>query len=117
MAVEPPTNNLWVGNLSAGVTDSELMNLFSKHGVVQSVKSFSSRHYAFVHFNRIVDAMAALEALQGTILRGNSIKIDFVRPKAELPLPNRRSWVFVWLPIWNGCVELNPKVLAEKIWL
>lgn len=75
-----PSNNLWVGNLSAEVTDSDLMDLFSKYGAVDSITSYPSRSYAFVYFKRVEDARAALEALNWTYLRGNSLKIEFAKP-------------------------------------
>ncbi|GMP78667.1 hypothetical protein CsSME_00034515 [Camellia sinensis var. sinensis] len=85
----PPSNNLWVGNLSPDVTDLDLMNLFSRHGSVDSVTPYASRSYAFVYYKRIEDAKAAKQALQGTILRGNSLKIQFARPAK----PCKSLWV------------------------
>lgn len=77
---EKPSNNLWVGNLASDVTDSDLMDLFANFGALDSVTSYSSRSYAFLFFKRMEDAKAAKEALQGTLLRGNPIKIEFARP-------------------------------------
>lgn len=76
----PPSNNLWVGNLAADVTDADLMELFAKYGALDSVTSYSARSYAFVFFKRVEDAKAAKNALQGTSLRGSSLKIEFARP-------------------------------------
>lgn len=77
---DAPSNNLWVGNLSFDVTDSDLMSLFAQYGALDSVTSYSSRSYGFVFFKRIEDAKAAKNALQGTPLRGTPIKIEFARP-------------------------------------
>ncbi|KAF7824353.1 flowering time control protein FPA [Senna tora] len=77
---ETPSNNLWVGNLSFEVTESDLMALFAQYGALDSVTSYSSRSYGFVFFKRIEDAKAAKNALQGTVLRGIPIKIEFARP-------------------------------------
>ncbi|KAF4371006.1 hypothetical protein G4B88_031323, partial [Cannabis sativa] len=77
---ENPSNNLWVGNLASDVTDSDLMDLFAQYGALDSVTSYSSRSYAFLFFKRMEDAKAAKDALQGTLLRGNPIKIEFARP-------------------------------------
>ncbi|KAF7133007.1 hypothetical protein RHSIM_Rhsim09G0022500 [Rhododendron simsii] len=97
---ETPSNNLWVGNLSSQVTHSDLMNLFSRHGDLHSVTApNASRNYAFVCFNRIEDAKAAVEGLRGTVLRGNAIKIDF----AKTAKPCKTLWV-------NG---INPAVTKE----
>ena len=77
---DTPSNNLWVGNLSGETVDSDLMELFNKYGALDSVTTYSSRSYAFVYFKRVEDAKAAKEALQGTTLHGNQIKIEFARP-------------------------------------
>jgi RNA recognition motif-containing protein len=75
-----PSNNLWVGNLTPDVRDSDLMDLFAQYGALDSVTSYSARSYAFVFFKRIEDAKAAKNALQGFSFRGNSLKIEFARP-------------------------------------
>ncbi|XWS09352.1 hypothetical protein CRYUN_Cryun40dG0077800 [Craigia yunnanensis] len=84
-----PSNNLWVGNLSGETVDSDLMELFNKYGVLDSVTTYSSRSYAFVYFKRVEDAKAAKDALQGTTLHGNQIKIEFARPAK----PCNNLWV------------------------
>uniref|UniRef100_A0A2P2M7B4 RRM domain-containing protein n=1 Tax=Rhizophora mucronata TaxID=61149 RepID=A0A2P2M7B4_RHIMU len=86
---EAPSNNLWVGNLSADVTDRDLMDLFAKYGALDSVTTYSSRSYAFVFFKRVEDATAAKEALQGMELRGNALRIEFARPAR----PCKHLWV------------------------
>ncbi|CAJ2679093.1 unnamed protein product [Trifolium pratense] len=84
-----PSNNLWVGNLTPDVRDSDLMDLFAQYGALDSVTSYSARSYAFVFFKRIEDAKAAKNALQGFSFRGNSLKIEFARPAR----PCKQLWV------------------------
>ncbi|CAH9083288.1 unnamed protein product [Cuscuta epithymum] len=86
---DTPTNNLWVGNLTPDVTEAELTALFERYGQVDSISSYSVRSYAFVHFKTLKDAMAAKEALQGTLLRGNPLKIEFAKPAK----PCKSLWV------------------------
>ncbi|XP_054814230.1 flowering time control protein FPA isoform X2 [Prosopis cineraria] len=86
---ETPSNNLWVGNLSHEVTESDLMALFAQYGALDSVTSYSSRSYGFVFFKRVEDAKAAKNALQGTLLRGIPMKIEFARPAK----PCKQLWV------------------------
>ncbi|XP_019053496.1 PREDICTED: flowering time control protein FPA isoform X2 [Nelumbo nucifera] len=86
---ETPSHNLWVGNLSNDTTDTDLMDVFSKYGDFESVATYSSRNYAFVYFKRLEDAKSAKEALQGFIVRGNPIKIEFARPAK----PGKHLWV------------------------
>ncbi|KAI3797972.1 hypothetical protein L1987_33237 [Smallanthus sonchifolius] len=82
-------NNLWVGNLAANVTDSDLRSLFEKHGAVDSVTCYPSRSYAFVNMKRPEDAKRAKESLQGVVLCGGSLKIDFAKPAR----PCKTLWV------------------------
>ncbi|KAD7477835.1 hypothetical protein E3N88_00971 [Mikania micrantha] len=82
-------NNLWVGNLAADVTDSDLRSLFEKHGAVDSVTCYPARSYAFVNMRRPEDAKRAKDSLQGVVLRGGSLKIDFAKPAR----PCKTLWV------------------------
>ncbi|KAM7278130.1 hypothetical protein ACFE04_005264 [Oxalis oulophora] len=99
---ETPSNNLWVGNLSMEVTDSDLMDLFTKYGALDSLTTYSSRNFAFLFFKRVEDAKAAKDALQGAVIRGgNPIKIEFARPAR--PCKN----------LWIG--GINPSVSKEEL--
>jgi RNA recognition motif-containing protein len=79
--------NIYVGNLSFEVTDEELRQLFSTHGDVQSASvvkdrfSNESRGFGFVEMPARKDAEAAIEALNGTDLRGRSIMVNEAKPK------------------------------------
>ncbi|CAK7322648.1 unnamed protein product [Dovyalis caffra] len=86
---EKESNNLWVGNISIDVTEADLMELFAQYGALDSVTTYSARTYGFVYFKRVEDAKLAKEALQGTSLRGNQIKIEFARPAK----PSKHLWV------------------------
>ncbi|PNS94906.1 hypothetical protein POPTR_017G026600v4 [Populus trichocarpa] len=83
------SNNLWVGNISREVADSDLMELFAQFGALDSVTTYSARSYAFVYFKHVEDAKQAKDALQGSSLRGNQIKIEFARPAK----PSKYLWV------------------------
>ncbi|KAG9444646.1 hypothetical protein H6P81_015986 [Aristolochia fimbriata] len=86
---EFPSNILWVGNLSPDVTDSDLMDCFDKFGALDSITTHSSRCFAFVYFKALDDAKAAKEALQGSVIHGSQIKIEFARP----PKAGKHVWV------------------------
>ncbi|KAI3868183.1 hypothetical protein MKW92_017016 [Papaver armeniacum] len=83
------SNNLWVGNLTNDTTEEDLMDLFGKHGDLDTVTSYASRNFAFIYYKRIEDAKEAKEALQGTNLLGNPLKIEFARPAK----PGKQLWV------------------------
>jgi len=78
-----PTNNLWVGNLPPEVADSDLMELFAPYGSLDTLISYSPRTFAFLLFGRVEDAKAAKTNLQGALLRGFQIRIEFAVPVRE----------------------------------
>ncbi|KAJ8445262.1 hypothetical protein Cgig2_024468 [Carnegiea gigantea] len=86
---ETPSTNLWVGNLPTDMTESELTELFEKHGLIDGITCYSSRTYAFVYYKRVEDAVAAKDALQGFVIGGNPIKIEFAKPAK----PSKHVWV------------------------
>ncbi|XP_011628733.1 flowering time control protein FPA [Amborella trichopoda] len=86
---EGPSHNLWVGNLSLETTELDLMDLFGKYGALDSVATYNFRNYAFVYFKHLEDAKAAKEALQGTVVKGSALRIEFARPAK----PGKHLWV------------------------
>ncbi|XP_074569894.1 flowering time control protein FPA-like isoform X2 [Curcuma longa] len=86
---ETASNTLWVGQLSAETTDSDLMVVFSKHGALDCTTMQSARNYTFVYFRQVEEAKAAKEALQGSVIHGSAIRIEFARP----PRAAKQIWV------------------------
>lgn len=80
----PPSNNLWIGNVSPDVSDAELKALLEKHGKTDSVTTYPTRNYAFAYFKEIDGAISAKQVLQGYVLRGNPLKIEFAKPVGGL---------------------------------
>jgi RNA recognition motif-containing protein len=80
-------NKLFVGGLSWGTTDKELMEAFSPYGSVTEAKvikerdSGRSRGFGFVTFDSEDEATAAAEALNDTELDGRSLRVDFAHDK------------------------------------
>ena len=56
---------LYVRNLKTEVTEAMLRTAFEAHGTVEKVKKV--KDYGFVHFTDRESALAALEALNGTV--------------------------------------------------
>jgi RNA recognition motif-containing protein len=72
---------LYVGNLPFSTTESELRDLFGRHGNVESVKVITdretgrSRGFAFVEMDASA-ADEAMRALDGTDLGGRSLRVN-----------------------------------------
>ncbi len=80
---------LYVGNLSYGMTDSELNDLFSQHGTVRSAQvvmdrdTGRSRGFGFVEMGSDDEAQAAISAVNGQQIDGRSLTVNEARPREE----------------------------------
>lgn len=81
--------NIYVGNLAYECLDSDLKDAFSAHGQVDSARVISdkytgrSRGFGFVEMPNDSEAQTAIEALNGTELKGREIKVNEARPKPQ----------------------------------
>src|SRR5215475_13999613 len=80
---------LYVGNLTYGVTDSDLQQLFEAHGTVQSAQVIMDRDtgrskgFGFVEMGSDAEAQAAIQALNGKEVEGRTLKVNEARPKED----------------------------------
>jgi RNA recognition motif-containing protein len=78
---------LYVGNLSYGISDSDLEQLFSQHGTVQSAQVIMDRDtgrskgFGFVEMGSDQEAQAAIQALNGKEVEGRALTVNEARPK------------------------------------
>jgi hypothetical protein len=79
---------LYVGNLSYGVSSSDLQQLFSGHGTVDTATVISDREsgrskgFGFVEMSTDEEASAAIAALDGQEHDGRALKVNEARPRA-----------------------------------
>lgn len=82
MQDNPLSNKLYVGNLSFSSTESDLKDLFGRHGSVESVNVITDREsgrprgFAFVEMSEGNGAQDAIRALDGTDFGGRTIKVN-----------------------------------------
>ena len=78
---------LYCGNLSFNVSSSDLEQLFSQYGSVDSAQVIQDRDtgrskgFGFVEMGSDAEAAAAIEGLDGTDHDGRSIKVNEARPR------------------------------------
>ncbi|MCH9049358.1 MAG: RNA-binding protein [Proteobacteria bacterium] len=83
--------NIYVGNLSHGVTDGELNAVFSEFGEVSSAKVIKDKHsgrsrgYGFVEMPNDSEANEAIKALDDSPLQGRNIRVNQAKPRREPP--------------------------------
>src|SRR5450755_2180033 len=78
---------LYVGNLSYGVTDSALEQMFAAHGTVASAQVIMDRDtgrskgFGFVEMGSDSEAQAAITALNGKDSGGRALTVNEAKPR------------------------------------
>src|SRR5881398_2712620 len=84
-------SKLYVGNLSYNTTSSDLEQLFSQHGTVQSAEVISDREtgrskgFGFVQMGSDDEAQAAISALNGQDFGGRNLTVNEAKPREDRP--------------------------------
>ena len=80
-------NNILVGNLNPNVTEQDIRSLFEVHGSVQRSKMMTdrwtglSRGFGFIQMKTDAEAEKAIVVLNGTDLKGKTLKVNQARPQ------------------------------------
>ena len=83
------SKKLFVGGLSFEVTDLELEDLFKQYGEIVSAKvildrdSGRSRGFGFVEMNSDGSAQSAIDALNGTEVKGRAINVSIAKERSN----------------------------------
>jgi RNA recognition motif-containing protein len=83
------TKRLFVGGLPYQTTDSELEELFAKHGKVTSAKVITDKYtgrskgFGFVEFEDDAEAEKAIKELNNSDMGGRAITVNEARPREE----------------------------------
>lgn len=83
--------NIYVGNLSRDVSESDLREAFSAYGEVSSAAvikdkfSGESRGFGFIEMPNKGEAEAAIAELNGKELKGRTINVNEARPRTDRP--------------------------------
>ena len=78
--------NIYIGNLSYGVTEDNLRSLFEEFGEIESVKVITDRFtgrskgFGFVEMPSNSEADQAIKALNGKFIEGRNIKVNQANP-------------------------------------
>ena len=83
------SKNLYVAGLPYTVTDKQLEEIFSAHGTVESARVITdkftgrSRGFGFVEMSSQSEAQKAIEALDGTEIKGRTLTVNEARPQEK----------------------------------
>jgi len=81
--------NIYVGNLSGGVTENDLREAFqafgevSKTAVIKDKFSGESRGFGFVEMPNREEATKAISLMNGKDMKGRTAKVNEAKPKTE----------------------------------
>ncbi|GIT15280.1 MAG: RNA-binding protein [Gammaproteobacteria bacterium] len=81
--------NIYVGNLSYSLSESELQDAFAEFGEVSSAKILSdretgrSRGFGFVEMPNQAEGEAAVAQLNGKDVGGRALRVNEARPREE----------------------------------
>ena len=83
--------NIYVGNLSYGLSQNDLQQLFAEYGPVKSVNIIEDREtgrskgFGFVEMANTEDGEKAIEGLNGQSVDGRNLTVNVARPREERP--------------------------------
>lgn len=82
---------LYVGNISWGLTEEALKDLFSQAGTVESAKLIIDRQtnrskgFGFVEMGTVEEAQKAIDIFNGKEVEGRNISVSEARPLEDRP--------------------------------
>ena len=80
---------LYVGNLTYGVTNSDLEKMFAAHGTVESAQVITDRDtgrskgFGFVEMGSDQEAQAAIAAMSGKEVEGRQLTVNEAKPRED----------------------------------
>jgi RNA recognition motif-containing protein len=81
--------NIYVGNLSLGITEEDLKEAFAVFGEVEAVKIIKdndtgrSKGFGFVEMSDNAHAQSAINGMNDKELKGQTLKVNTARPRTE----------------------------------
>lgn len=90
--------NIYVGNLSYGVTEGQIQALFEEFGTVASVSlikdkySGESKGFGFVEMDKQAEAEEAIKNLNGRTMDGRNLTVNLARPRNERSRAKPKRW-------------------------
>jgi len=81
--------NIYVGNLSYGVTEEDLKQAFESFGQVETVKIIKDRYsgeskgFGFVEMPAKGEAESAINDLNGKDMKGRALNVSEARPRTQ----------------------------------
>ncbi|NXE58122.1 TTC31 protein, partial [Casuarius casuarius] len=78
---------LWVGNVTARITEKVLQSSFSRFGQIRFIRMLPERHCAFINFTQKASAEAAYSTMLGADVEGTKLVLQLKHPSHATPPP------------------------------
>uniref|UniRef100_A0A5B7BD69 Polyadenylate-binding protein n=1 Tax=Davidia involucrata TaxID=16924 RepID=A0A5B7BD69_DAVIN len=108
--------NLFIKNLDPSVTSARLQDIFCKFGTILSCKvaeeNGKSKGFGFVQFDLEDSAMAALDAVHGTMLEGKKLYVSKFVKKSERKDAQEAKYTNLYVK--NLCEDVTEDLLRDK---
>ncbi|KAH7398075.1 putative nuclear localization sequence-binding protein [Cadophora sp. MPI-SDFR-AT-0126] len=85
----PPSDTLFLGNLSFDADENTVGEAFGEHGTVVNVRlptdmeTGNPKGFGYVTFSSVDDAKTAFEAMTGAEIAGRPVRLDYATPKPD----------------------------------
>uniref|UniRef100_A0AAR5PVJ7 RRM domain-containing protein n=1 Tax=Dendroctonus ponderosae TaxID=77166 RepID=A0AAR5PVJ7_DENPD len=86
-------NRLYVGNIGGEVTEEDLTEMFKSYGETAEIFLNKDKNFGFIKLDYHANAEKAKRELDGTLLKGRSLKIRFAPNSATIKLRNLTQFV------------------------
>ena len=87
--------NIYIGNLANDVNEEDLRQTFSTYGRITDVKVIKDREsgeprgFGFVEMPAAAEARSAIKNLNGTVLKGQTVKVSIAKSKISSNFSNQ----------------------------
>lgn len=78
MEVFPASNQLWIGSLGFGASDTSVRLQFEDFGPLDRFHIFPDKDFALIEYRNVLDAVKAREYMQASSLWGGCLRIKFL---------------------------------------
>ncbi|XP_062430460.1 tetratricopeptide repeat protein 31 [Rhea pennata] len=78
---------LWVGNVTAKITEKVLQSSFSQFGQIRFIRVLKGRHCAFINFTQKESAEAAYRTMMDADVEGTKLVLQLKHPSHATPPP------------------------------
>ncbi|XP_068800097.1 tetratricopeptide repeat protein 31 isoform X3 [Struthio camelus] len=79
---------LWVGNVTARITEKVLQSSFSQFGQIRFIRMLPEKHCAFINFTQKASAEAAYRTMLGADMEGTKLVLQLKHPSHATPPPS-----------------------------